>query len=1772
LKWDNESSRNTADPSQAGSAVDYIANASPYGIDPQSAFGVVSDFSDLRKRQEWLRAIAAAHNQFPLDDDSPTPTLSNLFLGDTSELDKLFPAPNTKLVLALLYLASQETKVSRSGSSSRDFGMGRASLREEYVAKLPLLKWDNESKKWVVNTNGFDRSNSDVHQQLSVVAEHLTNSPEEIAGPVGLPDFSKISGSFLYNSWKVNSLYFRTKNANLDSIAAPSDSNRSTIWTYIDVVCKSVSNKIDPNIIRTFFFKRDNFGIESLTNTPEGGFGDLPDDLSGTEGRKSAIINVVKFYDRLLTTYKSPTIALALLHAYASYKQRGKFFDNNSKVKAEYHEKLIQFSERFAIAGTDGGNATKLIQDGISFLGADISDIIDHYFAGYIQLCRVYGSVYSSTFLSDAFFHPLNLLILIDAPNNEIISTRFAPSGSRQNIGIWGSRGELSIRAAFTKFSTSEGIFNQNTPRSKFYGIETEARLARKLAFAQDPGPNAGKVWSSYFDIRRYAPYTRLLGAFPSYSVTIINEGFYWGLGNKRLWDQFYTRTGVLSIEKFESRLFPGSTCTVTFSNTWHNLTSHLHMEILQNQLSKLNRASEQKFFGSAEKTGIAVGDYVGKLYHELLLKEVPEDLKNIWANNYLKQLALAPGARLHIRCGYGSNAAKMPVFFNGTVIEVPVQDGFVSVLAAGDGVELEKQNAARMTNVGNSFAFRDTGTLGGGKEPSNIIAESLVSPTLTATLTKGLYRDWSHGIAHFGETYFHNNLRYSVAELQLNIYSSSLTKIEQGLSSIKAFNAIMALTPWNSDRQLLAVDVSEPNPWKIIETCRRACMDFTAGVQPFATRSTLFFGRFWYPYNYTYDPSILDLKNSQSPLNSTSNIVEKINVPYTIGDWTEVSVAQPGAVIDKSLVSTYTFSDNDLIAAGFILEEIFKKEASLGLKPITRAQAFQLFKSAEKQNGPVRKAIITYEDKVIYLDLTLNNANTSSNKLYKNYTTSLAASYWIRNVEGKWLTDNGNGEIAKQITVPGIGAHAVDYDYSVNSASPYLEGASGVGARGEQVALLESLQDVNNLTQFCKWKMYMQSFLAHPMINLLDVNITPTKQNVYTDAIGQFKYNGVLTPETLAKTVTYSVDSDINAGDRSTLLVDTGLYVTGSQAGWDNVTHTVSKGLRYLPMIGGIVDGTIREAPTTPAVHNSVITALADSIKNMYDGWFTISGLPGVKPGDFFSFFDHKTNLRGPLLVKEVIHRLSVEDGFVTQVSPDCVSIPANAKQSKRMYTIMAMGILPKVCSYMAFRYLVGSLMGGLRRLSDQEIGYKYALAAKRLAAVSNDDLFRGAFSVPGTKGFTEHIDSLFESQIEDARSEVENLTSKLENLYEKATQIDNDTSISATDKLAIRTGVHGQIRTTKDRIDVLNNKLAVLPIQQAQAVEDAKMLIVQGSLKASQKNLLVELRDFATKYDLDLNELILNAGVDSDSMKFVDDLVSHYNAKKAEIISDINRLAPNTPLLKNLSQSDLDDLALRMLNNEMFAYFETNPGTLEVVADLLNKNDQFVGGPVTKLKELLVDSKGEITKEIKDMMQVLIKKADAGEILIDQIFDDNLNLDKTIRGFIKQELKLAKKAKGFTQSEYTSFVAGPKLLWQLMRSTAVGVSKIPNLIASSPSAIRKFKTFTGLVKKGDWDTAAAVSKLRLSKAFDSTKDIVTKARMIALKSNPIGLILDISILSLQEEWIKSLNARLAARQCLIILPLRIGDTNVPYVAFWTHCACLVGRDSNSGRQFWPL
>ena len=344
-----------------------------------------------------------------------------------------------------------------------------------------------------------------------------------------------------------------------------------------------------------------------------------------------------------------------------------------------------------------------------------------------------------------------------------------------------------------------------------------------------------------YTDLIKYDHRGRLVRAFPAFQMLIIDEGQW--MGRFKFWDNMYGFNSIESIDVYRSRKIAADTAVIRMTNVYSNLTTR------RIDLNYQDRKT----------------DFWNNLIWENPTEELLEANRQI-----LKQMMIQAGARVHLRMGYGSDAASMPIVFNGTVTEMDTQE-VVEIVCQGDGIELGNIVSGDPDDDNAGF-FQVT-------EPRDLICELLTSKgswfnDVINNMSDGRFmRNNPLGIMHFGVpgelappgTLGWANSDYG--EAAQNVYSSNGTPSfsqwshpdgsKRNLFSGSFWKNITTtnITKWFNpgDEDNIIVKFYNNTTWDIIQTLTYCSLDYIAAVHPFETRSTLFFGKPYWRMAHAY-------------------------------------------------------------------------------------------------------------------------------------------------------------------------------------------------------------------------------------------------------------------------------------------------------------------------------------------------------------------------------------------------------------------------------------------------------------------------------------------------------------------------------------------------------------------------------------------------------------------------------------------------------------------------------------------------------------------------------------------------------------------------------------------------------------------------------------------------------------------------------------------------------------------------------------------------------
>ena len=394
--------------------------------------------------------------------------------------------------------------------------------------------------------------------------------------------------------------------------------------------------------------------------------------------------------------------------------------------------------------------------------------------------------------------------------------------------------------------------------------------LAEDAAKAEDKSRSKSPTWNNeemlkgmFVDMLEHDHTGRLVRAFPAFSLQLIDEGKWYS--NFKMWDNFYGYNALQSIDVYRSRKIAADTAIISMSNMYSGLSSKKadmeHVEI-----------DKPAFYSSQ--------------FWDTYVFNNPEVEDFAIRNEIHKSMMLEPGARIHLRMGYGSDTLRLPLVFNGTITEVDAQD-VVTITAQGDALELTNVISGDEGDQNKKF-------FGSITEPRDLIEELLTSKgswikNFLNVVSKDnvLFKENPLGIAHFGApivtpknllTPWEDREEFQTNEAMQNVYSSNGKGVKSQFmnedgTTVSTFSGILETlgAAWDTisgdltniwagdvvsssqDESDVLLNLYGATVWDVVQTFAMATTDYTAAVFPFEFRSSLFFGKTHWPVTYGY-------------------------------------------------------------------------------------------------------------------------------------------------------------------------------------------------------------------------------------------------------------------------------------------------------------------------------------------------------------------------------------------------------------------------------------------------------------------------------------------------------------------------------------------------------------------------------------------------------------------------------------------------------------------------------------------------------------------------------------------------------------------------------------------------------------------------------------------------------------------------------------------------------------------------------------------------------
>lgn len=401
----------------------------------------------------------------------------------------------------------------------------------------------------------------------------------------------------------------------------------------------------------------------------------------------------------------------------------------------------------------------------------------------------------------------------------------------------------LSLIALFCKAMLSIGMLDFSRSKTEPETTSDSQKLWNYImreAYTKLSSDPQAFTLHSYYDMLINDKRGRLIRAFPTYYIVFVDEGR--KIGSWKLFDNFYNMSAISEITVSKSRKIPADTCSFVMSNmytsyaaTYDNTTKQQYVDVY------------------------GLRDVFNSIFCPTSYFRKEDSIRR--RKQLTETVVLQPGVRIHVRMGYGADAARLPIVFNGKIAEIDVSE-VVQVVAQGDGVELcnplntlGEIDAVSLTPAQSwTTMFKDVrGSMKrGGESPRNLLSKLLtakyggVFKTVAREMfSDRFYGDNPFGIYHFGDYRF--NSIFSEGETVQNLYEVCDANLLKGSNELYASRENNMATP------TLNTSIQDKTFWDILQLCANSGIGYSGAIRDFGMRSTVCLCKPNHYYAYAY-------------------------------------------------------------------------------------------------------------------------------------------------------------------------------------------------------------------------------------------------------------------------------------------------------------------------------------------------------------------------------------------------------------------------------------------------------------------------------------------------------------------------------------------------------------------------------------------------------------------------------------------------------------------------------------------------------------------------------------------------------------------------------------------------------------------------------------------------------------------------------------------------------------------------------------------------------
>ena len=567
------------------------------------------------------------------------------------------------------------------------------------------------------------------------------------------------------------------------------------------------------------------------------------------------------------------------------------------------------------------------------------------------------------------------------------------------------------------------------------------------------------------------------------------------------------------------------------------------------------------------------------------------------------------------------------------------------------------------------------------------------------------------------------------------------------------------------------------------------------------------------------------------------------------------------------------------------------------------------------------------------------------------------------------------------------------------------------------------------------KRKPYQQFHLYTSYTDIIGNNIAASDKEVKTCAVGMYTGPDWLTSSTQQV---------------GPIWVDIDIYPEYQKM------ETVNCDFQYvntnLPFTIPVVDKVMSAWNSTSSkiAWRATATALKNSIKDMYTGELIVMGDPTVKPYDKMMIYDTYQNMQGLCDVEAVVHTFSVDTGFTTSITPDCISA-IDDKYEKIAHSTYKEVLLPYLIDFSAIT-LISKRFNSITRslyLSSAAATLKGTEYADNIYS-SISKLFNAEDTTIISKYSKEALNKLgYAFNVTPTDLNVYSSINSLENAYEKVSKMSHAfTSGKDVSNMFI------DIKNQKGLINNLNpSELRTQLVEAQKTASASKQKVLQNAIdeldklavnysKVSTSNIFINSDEIKTILK-EVNKLD-NVDDIADSIKYLEKIQNSKLIANADNFEEaITHLSKVSNKLNDLTKTSTElNTVLKNIESRVFTDTSKSIGKIDKLSDTLKEVNAIKKGAgsikaAVASNILFLAAQIIITKFAQEYIERKLKNLQA--LTIFPLIKNNLVLTAGLNGYMgsvfgsptyNEEGFIEKMAINFFDGKYSKYGLSPIIL----------------------------------------------------------------------------------------------------------------------------------------------